>query len=157
MSHTLRLAGALALAALAACTGRSEDPAPSPDDVPGHQDADEAPLVGTAWSLEALLDVDATTHTTPAGGGGTLLLDDDGRVAGSTGCNRIMGGYEVVDDHTVRFGPLASTRMACSEPLTAQEDHVLAVLQGDVEVTVLGGQLTLVGTDGRGLRFRSGG
>jgi heat shock protein HslJ len=116
-----------------------------------------APLIGTEWQLEALLDTGASAPATPAEGAGTLLLGDDGRISGGTGCNRIMGGYEVVDDHTLRFGALASTRMACPDPLASQEAHVVAVLDGDVEVTLGEGQLILTAADGRGLRFRSDG
>lgn len=41
-----------------------------------------------------------------------ILLDDEKRVSGSDGCNRLMGSYET-NAGQLRFGQLASTRMAC--------------------------------------------
>ena len=45
-------------------------------------------------------------------------LDFDGqtsRVSGSTGCNRLAGGY-TSDEGTLHFTPLVTTRMFCPSP-----------------------------------------
>jgi heat shock protein HslJ len=53
----------------------------------------------------------------------------DGRVAGSGGCNRFMGGYETTGQN-LSIGPLASTFKACEEPIMSQEMNYLQALQG---------------------------
>lgn len=42
-----------------------------------------------------------------------LLHNDDSRISGSGGCNSLMGSYEITSPGHIRFGQLASTRMAC--------------------------------------------
>ena len=50
-----------------------------------------------------------------------LVLDlEESRVAGSGGVNRIMGTFVLAEDE-LRFGPLASTRMAGPEEAMEQE------------------------------------
>jgi heat shock protein HslJ len=63
---------------------------------------------------------------------GTLVTAEfgtDGRVAGSGGCNRFSGGYTLEGDG-LTIGPVASTRMACSEPegIDQQERAYFAAL-----------------------------
>ena len=51
----------------------------------------------------------------------------DGRVSGNAGCNRFNGTYDVASN-ALTFGPMASTRMMCSEKQMAQEAKFLALL-----------------------------
>ncbi len=53
---------------------------------------------------------------------------DDGRLAGSTGCNRYTGPYSV-EGETLELGAVASTRMACVPPADAVEREFLAALE----------------------------
>ena len=53
---------------------------------------------------------------------------DDGRLAGSTGCNRYTGPYSV-EGETLQLGAVASTRMACVPPADAVEREFLAALE----------------------------
>lgn len=53
----------------------------------------------------------------------------DGRISGSGGCNRFMGGY-LAQDAQLSISELASTFMACEEPVMQQEARYLAALQG---------------------------
>jgi heat shock protein HslJ len=56
------------------------------------------------------------------------ILSAEGQVHGATGCNRFSGRY-MADGTSVRFGPLATTRMACVDgSLAAQESRILDVL-----------------------------
>ena len=41
--------------------------------------------------------------------------DNDSRITGSGGCNRLSGNYQR-SDSALRIGPIASTRMACTDP-----------------------------------------
>lgn len=120
---------------------------------------EQAALIGTPWRLDALVeapaDDGADTSVSSVLGEAVLELGDDGRLAGSTGCNRFSGSFELDGDQLLA-GPLATTRMACDDALTRQEQHVLAVLDGTSTLTVEGTTLTIVGDDGRGLRFRAG-
>lgn len=52
----------------------------------------------------------------------TIEFNDEGQVSGSAGCNTFTGGYEVEDDK-IKFSPLATTRMMCSEPAGVMEQE----------------------------------
>jgi heat shock protein HslJ len=49
------------------------------------------------------------------------LLLMDGLATGSSGCNKLMGPYTLGAAGVLRFGALASTRIACPPGLAAQE------------------------------------
>jgi len=115
-------------------------------------------LVGPRWALTELIDGEGPDGAvTSVAADAELELSDDGRLAGSTGCNRLMGGYTRDGELLTLDGPLATTRMACvDQAVAAQERHVLAVLDaGPLVVEVTGDRLTLTATDGRGLGYRA--
>jgi len=119
----------------------------------------DAALVGTTWALTELLDGDGPdAAVSSVAAESELELGTDGRLAGSTGCNRLMGGYELDGDTLVVTGPLATTRMACvDDAATQQERHVLEVLEaGPLTVEVTGDRLRLTAHGGRGLAYRTG-
>jgi heat shock protein HslJ len=83
-------------------------------------------LGGVEWTLAELdgepLDV-AGNERAPS-----LLLDlEESCVTGSGGCNRLVGSFALAEDE-LRFGALATTRMACSEAVMEREQHFLAAL-----------------------------
>jgi heat shock protein HslJ len=51
----------------------------------------------------------------PDGAGLSLTVSFDGRVEGTTGCNRFTGTADL-DAGWMQLGPLAATEMACAEP-----------------------------------------
>jgi copper homeostasis protein (lipoprotein) len=63
-------------------------------------------------------------------------------VAGSTGCNQVMGKYEL-DDESLRFSKMATTRMACPEALMAQESAFLKALETAAAWKISGNRLEL--------------
>ena len=65
----------------------------------------------------------------------TVSFDQAGRVSGSGGCNRYGGPVEVSGE-TIRFGPLASTRMACSPAISDQEERFFAALRSATRFVV---------------------
>lgn len=75
-----------------------------------------------------------------------IFLETEQRVAGSTGCNRIMGAYTLSDDGSLRFGNLATTMMACPEMET--EAAFLAALRAIQSSKIDEGRLLLL--DGQG-------
>ncbi|UYZ62703.1 copper resistance protein NlpE N-terminal domain-containing protein [Hymenobacter weizhouensis] len=73
-----------------------------------------------------------------------LVFDaEQGRVSGFTGCNRLMGSYTVAGS-TIRFGQVASTRMACAGPNAEPEllatlnttEGLTYELSGDAQLTL---------------------
>lgn len=56
-----------------------------------------------------------------------LVFYPDGRMSATVGCNRLIGGYRR-HGGVLTFGRIASTRMACPEGLSEQEQQFNAVL-----------------------------
>jgi heat shock protein HslJ len=80
-------------------------------------------LPGSEWVLTDLAGVPALSNVKA-----TLAFPEAGRVAGNASCNRFTGTVAVADD-SIKFGPLASTRMACADnAVSAQEDNYLMAL-----------------------------
>ncbi|MCP9926571.1 META domain-containing protein [Cyanobium sp. CH-040] len=120
---------------------------------PGGQ---QLPLRGTSWRLDSL-SRQGRQERPPAGGRPVELLFDTGsdRVSGSGGCNRLMGGFSL-DGKALRFSPLASTRMACGEPVMAFEMNVLRALEQVRGWRIEAGELFLLDAGGSTLlRYRA--
>ncbi len=100
------------------------------------------PIVGTEWTLVSLNGADVTSSAP------TLTLDDAGRLGGSGGCNRYGGSYTLTDG-LLTISPLFSTRMACAEPIMAQEVAFLNALEAITSARVEGKQLILEGENVR--------
>jgi heat shock protein HslJ len=103
-----------------------------------------AALEGTEWRL-----VDIGGQPSPAGADSTrhpgfTLLAEGRKVQGSAGCNRMTGTYQL-DGKRLKFGPLATTRMAC--PAMQTETAFLKALEATTRYEVSGSSLTLYGAD----------
>jgi heat shock protein HslJ len=106
--------------------------------------APAAPLEGIEWRL-----VDIGGQPSPAGADsmrhpGFTLLAEGRKVQGSAGCNRMTGTYQL-DGQKLKFGPLATTRMAC--PAMQTETAFLKALEATTRYEVSGSSLTLFGAD----------
>jgi heat shock protein HslJ len=67
----------------------------------------------------------------PEGPRPTLRVEEDGSVAGFSGCNRFHGRFEEGESPgAVSVGPLVSTRMACPPEAMELERTFLASLRG---------------------------
>jgi sugar/nucleoside kinase (ribokinase family) len=99
-----------------------------------------AALDGTAWRARRF--GAGLEHVPPAGAEFSLEVHGD-RVAGRSGCNRFMGGWEVADDR-VRIGPLAGTMMYC-DGLMDLEAAYLTALQASTNLSRTGNRLILMG------------
>jgi heat shock protein HslJ len=76
-----------------------------------------------------------------------LILNHDGhRVEGSSGCNRMSGTYHL-DGQSLKFGALASTRMACPKGMD-QEQSFLQALELVRTWKIKGNHLELSGESG---------
>jgi heat shock protein HslJ len=83
-----------------------------------------ASLTGTEWVLQDLAGTPALPNVKA-----TLAFPESGRVAGNGSCNRFTGSAEVSGD-TIKFGMLASTRMACMDNgVSSQETEYLKALE----------------------------
>jgi heat shock protein HslJ len=87
-------------------------------------------LAGTSWLAEDVGGRGVLDHPQT-----TMSFDQAGRVSGSGGCNR-YGGPVAISGETIRFGPLASTRMACPPAIGDQEGRFFAALQSTTRFVV---------------------
>ena len=133
MKHRHLVALALSsLLGLAACTGGAATPSPS------SPPASADPATG----------LDGRTFLSTGISGGTLVAGSQvriafagGNIAASAGCNSMSGAYTIVGDR-LDVGLLATTEMACDEPLMAQDTWVASLLDG-ATITLDGDTLTL--------------
>ena len=80
-----------------------------------------------------------------------LRFDDDGRVTGTTGVNRMAGGWALAQG-VLTLGPLAMTRKAGPPERMAVEAALVAALDGPLTVAPDGDGMRLGGADGVLLR-----
>jgi heat shock protein HslJ len=75
------------------------------------------------------------------------LTFGDGRVSGSSGCNRFEAAF-TVEDHALTIQPLATTRMACDDAVMSQEQEFLRALQSATTWQIDRGMLDIHRADG---------
>lgn len=100
---------------------------------------------GVVWVLAGYGTAGVTNA--PVAGSRIDIAFEDGRVAGSSGCNSYAGTY-ALDGTALGIGPLASTRKACPPPLMQQEDQYQRILRAVDSATIAGDRLTLSGPAG---------
>lgn len=111
------------------------------------EELQNAPVEGTTWIVSGTVANEAVSSV-PAGAEASLVFTD-GSVQVHTGCNTGSGDAEVAVVG-INFGPIATTRMACTPELNELEASVLAVLDGDVAYQVTGDTLSLRKDNGDG-------
>jgi heat shock protein HslJ len=99
-------------------------------------------LAGRTFVTGELVD---PRHTLVPGSQVTLTFEN-GRIAAAAGCNRLFAGAEV-RDATLVVDAVGGTQMACSPELMAQDEWLVALLEGSPQVTLSGDVLTLVRGD----------
>lgn len=105
-------------------------------------------LTDTEWTLTTLTGEDVLTDTTI-----TLTFDaGEGRIFGDSGCNRYNGSYSA-DAETLSITQVISTRMACPEPIMAQEMAYLQALEAVAGFELADNTLTLTTAEGAQLVF----
>lgn len=73
-----------------------------------------------------------------------VLHRDASRLAGSTGCNTLMGRYQV-ENARIAFNQVATTKMACpAAPMKTEQDFLTALKQANAW-RVEGARLELLG------------
>jgi len=133
--HPLLAVFLVATLALAACGGAAATPSREPTPSPEPSGAPTAGLDGRTF-----LSTGITGHGLVAGSQVRLAFQG-GSLSANAGCNSMSGGYEVVGGR-LEVGPMATTEMACEEPLMAQ-DQWLAAFLPDAGIVLDGDTLTL--------------
>ena len=151
--HGLRrvalIASAAAIALAAAACGPSATPAPTIGPSTGASaSAGAVDLEGTSWALTDYLSPDGAVFTVPAAVT-PLAAFKDGVMTGYAGCNTFSGPY-AIDGENITIGPIASTKMACAEPMASVENAYLAALDVVDKVAILeDGKLQLWDSGGK--------
>jgi heat shock protein HslJ len=117
-----RLALAVAALAIALTTAACGTTAATPSPLP----SGPLDLNGTTWLLLRYLSPDGTSATVPAAVTPTIAFAD-GTASGSGGCNTFTSPY-TLDGDKLEMGPLATTMIACEEPILGVETAYFAAL-----------------------------
>jgi heat shock protein HslJ len=105
------------------------------------------PLTGTNWTLDSFHTADAVSSVL-AGTTITAVFDGQGGVAGSAGCNRYVGSYDVTGT-SLSISAIGSTKMHCTSPgVMQQESTYLASIRSTTMFTITGDRLSLAGANG---------
>lgn len=113
-------------------------------------EVDPAVLLGADWVVEDLNRGGVIDNTRL-----TLTFGADGKVSGSTNCNRFNGTYTATAT-SVSFGPLSMTRRACiGEALSLQQRKYMDALGGVMTWTIeADGALVLTADGGKRVLLR---
>lgn len=153
MSNNKTLALLLAVSAVmaAGCTPKEKSeadttaaaPAAAPAEAPAAAPAPVS-LDGTSWVL-ASMPGKALADNSPA-----TLTFEQGRAAGTDGCNRFIMSV-AVSDSGIGFSPGPGTLMACPPGVDAQAQAFMLALTGAKTFSVADGKLTLLDGSGQEL------
>ncbi|PSF05218.1 META domain-containing protein [Marinobacter fuscus] len=100
-------------------------------------------LAGSNWLVESIDGKPVLTDSEI-----TISFAEEGRVYGSSSCNRYNGGWHI-QGQELEFTHMASTRMACPDSLMQQETRFLQVLNDVARYQVAGdGRLMLETSEG---------
>jgi|GEM_PF-660460 len=102
------------------------------------------PLAGTSWRVEAMGGTGIVAGSEPR-----IDFDADGKISGTTGCNRFFGGYTQAGP-AITFSGVGMTKMACmSDGVMEQETAFSAILSGNTQAKIDSlGNLIIKGEDG---------
>jgi heat shock protein HslJ len=130
--------------AVAACGSASPTPTPVP--------SGPLELAGTRWVLIKYLSPDGVAVTVPSSVTPTAEFTAD-TMSGRAGCNTFSAGY-TLDGDIFTLTEVASTMMACEEPMASVETAYLSALavldkaallaDGNLQLWDTGGKTTLV-------------
>jgi heat shock protein HslJ len=102
---------------------------------------EQGSLAGPEWRLVSLNGEPVPAEVTITAAFG------EAEVAGNSACNSYSGPY-TVDGATIQIGPLASTLMACEEPIMTWEGNFLGAMQAAQTFTVTATELEIATGEG---------
>jgi heat shock protein HslJ len=98
-------------------------------------------LQDTYWKLTELMGKPVVLSEDNKKGIHIILKKEDNSVQGFSGCNTIMGKYELKEGNRITFSDIASTMMACPDMATETEfNKMLGVVDNYI---INGGTMTL--------------
>lgn len=108
--------------------------------------AAEASLIDGDWRIDALDGRPVARRSNPS------VSFEAGRISGNASCNRFSGSYAFARGR-LNTGPLATTRMACIDPVRNRQEQAILGLLGDrlAVSTNRSGKLVLSNARGRSL------
>lgn len=106
--------------------------------------APQQPLQETVWQLVSVNAVPAQEAV--LGQPAHIRLRKGGRLTGSTGCNRVQGGWQANADK-LGLSRLVSTRASCRDAMSQQEQAFLDALRNTRQYRQVGNQLELLQGD----------
>lgn len=121
--------------------------------------AETSALIGTTWTLGSVVEGESASSVPAGVEPPTLTIGEDGMAQVFTGCNRgssAVGTTTTERGELLTFSPVRLTKMACEPAAMQLETTVLAVLDAQPAVEVVGDQLTLTAPDGTALEYRAG-
>ena len=130
LSAPRNIVGAVILtvfSAVSGCMSASKDAKPNAQTL----------LNGTSWQLGKIGDQPVEEDTQP-----TLQFTQAGQVSGSGSCNRFSGTV-TLSGESITFGPLASTKMACSDSINSQETQYFYALSTAQRFVLQGNSLQI--------------
>jgi len=113
-------------------------------------------LVGPTWVLDTVGEgggADGTAGSVPAGVSAAMTFAADGTYEVSAGCNAGPGTYVEAGAGIYQLDPPTLTKRRCDDAAMEVEAAVLAVLDGEVSVSIQGNRLTIEALDGSSLGF----
>lgn len=105
--------------------------------------ASEAEVADVPWTMTELAGAAPLADTVV-----DFNLTADGTVSGSAGCNQYTGSATFADGEMTLGPNLASTMMACEDPIMAQESAFIAALERVAGYELVDGELRLTDADG---------
>jgi heat shock protein HslJ len=109
-------------------------------------ETEESPVSLTgAWKLTSYGSADAVSSALADVQAG-LTFNEDGTVAGTSGCNEFGGGYAVEGDQ-ITFKEIVSTLKLCDTPLMGQEEAMYQVLTETATYHIEDNTLTITNND----------
>lgn len=106
-----------------------------------------ATLTDTNWQITGLVIGGDAVASTINGSETPISFGADGVVSGSTGCNAFTGSY-TTSGTSLNVGQLATTKKACSQELSGQEQTILDALGNAASYDITGNAMTINDANG---------
>lgn len=108
------------------------------------------PLESTEWAVDEVAGKPALARqNAPL----PSLMLKGGRLTGSSGCNRLFGGYEL-DGDSLKLSPMGMTRMACQPEVMEQEQALMRAFEQAKTYSIVEDTLKLMNGDTILARFK---
>ncbi len=125
----------------AACRGSAATPSPAASA------AGDGTGIDGVWLLTDYVSVDGTNFTVPTAVTPNIRFDGNA-ASGQAGCNS-FNAIANISGNELRFDQVATTQLACEDPMATVEDAFLQALNLSTTFTVSGDQLVITNPEGK--------